>query len=306
MPLAVLAALVLRLPVPRAFAWHFVHGDCWARGVWLHDRIAGSEAPIDVAFVGTSRTILSIDDAAIEKDLARHGLDWKVANLGYCRNGRNLQVAIARDLLAARRVRHLVVEVSNREFPTSHPVYGYVARSDDLWARPLDRGFEYLSDAYHGFLTRWDLAKTRLLALPLPATRPPDEVFGHAGQPGANEAFGDLPRLLADTRSRRLARAEARGAPSAGRSRLGHAELRYLAGLAAATGTRLHFLYMQSYGEPWERIWSRDVYESLGDVWVPPRPIFEDPSLWWDPHHLNTDGAAALSAWLAERLEQER
>ncbi len=319
LPLAVGAFLLLRTPLSRAYAWHFVQGDCQrvdtkeGRGIWVHDRIEAADAPIDVAFVGTSRTILSIDDAAIEADLRQRGIDARIANFGYCRNGRNLHVAIARDLLSAHEVKHLVVEVSNREFNDSHPMYGYVARTDDLWARPVSRGFTYAKDLYHGLLVRLDQAKARLLGSGMPAAKAPTPGYGHFGIPGFVGARADPPltqaqwlESLARTKSRRSARAEGRGAPSTWRSRLGHAELRYLAGLAAATDTRLHFLYMQSYGEPWGRIWSRSVYESLGDVWMPPASIFQDPENWWDEHHLSARGARDLSAWLAKRIAEAR
>lgn len=315
LPLAVGAVVLLRTPLSRSFAWHFVRGDCQdrdgqGRGIWLHDRIQATDRPVDVAFVGTSRTILSIDDAAIEADLRQRGIKAHVANFGYCRNGRNMHVAIARDLLAAQEVKHLVVEVSNREFDDSHPMYGYVARTDDLWARPIERGFTYLKDLYHGLLVRLDQAKTRLLGFTMPPAKAPNPPRGHFANPGfarANVLTRDQwLESLARTKARRSARAERRGAPSAWRSRLSHAELRYLAGLAAATGTRLHFLYMQSYGEPWARIWSRSVYEPLGDVWIPPASIFQDPENWWDEHHLSARGARDLSAWLAERIAEAR
>ena len=112
-PFGLGAAVLLTGPLDRTFAWHFVKGDCWGHGVWLDDRIGFDDAPVDVAFVGTSRTILGIDDRGIEAMLAERGLEVEVVNLGYCRNGRNLHTTVARDLLASKPVRHIVIEVAN-------------------------------------------------------------------------------------------------------------------------------------------------------------------------------------------------
>lgn len=300
-PFALLGVYLLRAPLPRTYAWDFVRGDCHKRGVWIRDRLAAVNIPMDVAFVGTSRTIRSMDDAEIEKELRKRGSDLKVANLGYCRNGRNLQVAIAREFMTAKPGGHLVIEVSNREFPTTHPLFGYVAQTDDLWSRLPERGLDVPRDLYHGMLTRLDEVKTRLLGLPYPEVEEPESV---------HLVWGSYKRerqaMMRGTKIRRTKRAERRGGPSASRSRLGHAEIRHLAGLAAATDTKLHFLYLQSYAEPWARIWSKDLYEQFGDVWIPPREIFESPWNWADVHHLNKFASDRLAVWAAEKIIEAR
>lgn len=298
-PLAVGGMLLLAAPLDRTFAWHFVRGDCWERGVELDDRMRGGGPPIDVAFLGTSRTIHGIDEAAIQQELDNRGVGRHIANFGYCRNGRNMQTALARDLLATQPVRHLVVEVENREFPEGHAMFGYVAATEDLWARPGDRGWAYVTDAYHGFLVRLDEAKARFLGLPLPTASAPKPKPRIRGIDRVAP-----PEELGRTKAKRQARAAQRERPSAQRNRLGYAELHRLKGLAEATGTKLHFLYLTSYGEPWARVWSRDLYESMGDVWIPPRGIFEDPANWFDRNHVNMDGARLLADWLAKRIAE--
>lgn len=145
------------------------------------------------------------------------------------------------------------------------------------------------------------------MGLPAGTASEPASLHGFAGKEGvAGGPPEAMEALLAATKARRGARAATRGKPADRRLRLGHASLRKLAGQAAATGTQLHFLYLQSYGEPWARIWSRDVYEALGDLWIPPAEIFQDPANWWDPNHLNERGARALAAWIATRLSEAR
>ncbi|MFV1958498.1 MAG: hypothetical protein ACC662_03690, partial [Planctomycetota bacterium] len=296
-PLVLGALTLFTVPYPRAFAYRFVKGDCWGRGIWIEQRIDVSPVPVDVAFLGTSRTIHAIDDARIEALLEKGGVSAHVVNLGYCRNGRNLHEVIARDLLEAKDVKDLVIEVSDTEFGDSHPMFGYLARTDDLLAERLRPNLDYARDLFHGLVGRFERVRADVLPIAPPA--PPGEIGLHGGAALPRVAE---PEAMAAKRAKRRARAAA--APERGREAFPRQALGALAKRAKDRGARLHFLYLPSYGEPWARMANEDLYRALGDVWIPPREIFDDPTHWMDPNHLNVEGARALATWLAERIQR--
>lgn len=299
LPLALGAALLFTVPLPRAFAWYFVRGDSRGRGLWVQDRVVANPAPVDVAFVGTSTTWYGVDDAAIQRALAEAGRDLQVVNFGYGRNGRNHHYAIARDLLDSRRVKHLVVGVANDEHRGSHPLFGHLARTDDLLGAPMVTDTDYFEDLYRGLVTRLDAAKYGLLGLPWPAPAADGRLHGVLRTDRDRE---ESAAVLDAAWARRHARMAARGAPQGVRTRRPRHYLRALADIASRHETQVHFLYLPQYGYPWAELAYRDLYEELGDLWIPPEVIFRDRRNWFDRNHLNRRGQALLAAWLAERL----
>lgn len=85
----------LWLPYPRSQAYGSLPEDCYGHGPWLYHRLFEDPRPIDVAFLGSSRTL-----RAVHEEQVFPAVDSPVvANLGYCRLGRNLHWVIASDLM---------------------------------------------------------------------------------------------------------------------------------------------------------------------------------------------------------------
>ncbi len=291
------AVLAMR-PLDRSFAYRYLKGDCGGQARWIYDRIVENRAPIDVAFLGTSRTIRAVDDAAIERRLADRGVPVTVANFGYCRPGRDLQRAIADLLLSARAVRLLVVEVDDTENPNSHPVQGYIAEGDalvppfGLWHR------EVPSDLVQAFEVRFEAARQRLL-LGDAGLRPYDP------DPHGFRPVGEgtpPPAYLARRRRERQARARRSQAYSRRTLAFPRYHLQAIARRCRDQGIVLAFLYLQSYGEPWASMREGAFYRSLAPVWIPPREVFEDPAMWKDDAHLNDRGSRTIVPWFADRI----
>ena len=86
LPLLLLGVWIAVRPLDKHFAFRYIKGDCLGHGRWIHDRIVENPLPIDVAFVGTSRTVRAVDDTQIERRLRdAYDLPLHVANFGYCR-----------------------------------------------------------------------------------------------------------------------------------------------------------------------------------------------------------------------------
>ena len=110
------------------FAYHYLEKNCGNRAAWMYQRIFVDEAPVDIAFIGSSRTFSVVRDDLLEKNL---GLS--VVNLGYCGMGRNLHYTIVKDLLNQKKVQHLILEVRSDEFRFSHPMFPYLAQNRDVF-----------------------------------------------------------------------------------------------------------------------------------------------------------------------------
>ena len=94
---------LLSAPYSKEYAYQQIQKDCRS-GSWIHQRLFENEQEIDLAFVGTSRTMCGVQDVEIEKLLAsQYGRNLKVANLGVCRNGMNLHYLISRDLFQQKK-----------------------------------------------------------------------------------------------------------------------------------------------------------------------------------------------------------
>ena len=120
--------LLLVIPVDKRQKFVGLEADCYNHGIWVHDRIFHSQTPIDIAFLGSSHTICGVDDGFLSEKI--EGLE--VANLGYCRLGRNLNYVLLKELVSQNEVQQIIIEVREKEDRFSHPIFPYMARSEDV------------------------------------------------------------------------------------------------------------------------------------------------------------------------------
>jgi hypothetical protein len=231
-----------------------------------------------------------------------HGQAWGVANLGYCRPGRNLQYAVLKDLLRVRLPAHVVLEVGHHEPHYSHPMFPYVADAEDIVGAPVLTNKAVVSDLWDGVVVRFERWRQTLLYDD--GDLPPVDERPHAFREQTRRA----PIEILERRKRRWAgRAASTSAPgddTSSRRRFGRHYLDSVIELAKRHDVQVHFLYLPAYGAPWAVMEEEAVYRRHGDLWVPPREIFEEPAHWMDESHLNAFGARKLATWLAERIAQ--
>ena len=111
-----LGTMILFLfPIDKNFRYHFVQGECDDKASWIYDRIFNQADNIDIVFSGASQISCAIMDESIERQLSKMGKELKVANLGYCRRGRDIQYVMLKDMFIAKKPKILIIEVAEDE-----------------------------------------------------------------------------------------------------------------------------------------------------------------------------------------------
>lgn len=116
LPFLIGVVVLFLIPVNKKFSFNFVKGECDNKASWIYHRIFEDERPIDIAFMGASQTGCAIMDKTIEKLLSDSlGRNINVANLGYCRRGRDIQYVMLKELFRHKKPSILVIEVAEDE-----------------------------------------------------------------------------------------------------------------------------------------------------------------------------------------------
>jgi len=163
LPIVAIVLILFFIPINKRFAYHFIKGNCYDHGAWMYDRIYENEMPVDIAFIGSSRTLHAINEPLVEEKLnkATNG-GFHVLNLGYCKQGRNFQYAVLKDLLSKKHPKLVVIEVSEDEQRSSHPSYPFIADTKDLLVAPFLNQY-YIGDLFKSLTMRWEYIKNKLV-----------------------------------------------------------------------------------------------------------------------------------------------
>ncbi|MBV8971433.1 MAG: hypothetical protein JO290_03985 [Sphingomonadaceae bacterium] len=116
--------------------WQLIENTLYGNATWAYERIHFDPAPIDVAIIGSSRTLLGLSGPCIAEKLAADGLPLNVANLSVIEDGRNIQWAIARELFRFKKPRVLVMVMGSSFHPWGHPGFKYIAPAAGIAAPP--------------------------------------------------------------------------------------------------------------------------------------------------------------------------
>lgn len=258
---------------------------------WIYDRIFKSRTPIDIAFIGSSHTICAVNDSLLEARLVTRR-KVHIANLGYCRLGRNLHYSFARKLLLFKQPKYIVLEVSERENRVGHPEFGYFARAEELLMPVLFYNPGMVTDIYNALSMRMATMKNYLDGN-MVSVQPPQRYYGYLN---AYEAGN--PAELAAKKEKNKAWQRATGISRWWNNQYPFSYLERIEKEADVNGCKLLFLYLPAYGaipEPEEA----DFYRSKGTLLIAPDSIYQSPEFWKDPDHMNAMGAHTLSKWLA-------
>lgn len=285
------------LPLDKSFVYHYIQQDCAGHGTWIHHRIFKNTKPVDVAFIGSSRSIHSIMDEVVEKELGDTSLH--VATLGYCRLGRNMSYLLLKDLLRHKQPKMLVLEVREDEDHFSHPMFPYLAETKDVLFPTLLFNRDILSDLYLNLETRFEYKKQRLLGQIPTAYPQQNREYGY----GPSDLQAEAGLLEAKKQERQL-RAE-RKLKAKGRNfhmRFPRSYLHKINQLVKENDIELYFLYLPEYGWPLDTPFELNTYQQYGRVLLPPEEIFTNATHWMDDGHLNDQGALELSKWVSTQL----
>ena len=312
--LAGVAAMVA-LPHDKFLRYQALNDGSAPTAYWIYERIHDDATPIDVAFIGTSRTGMSVHSRRLEDELQRRGVTAKAVNLYLVKTGVNLQYVVARELLEARTIKLLVVEIDEREDRKPHPDFIYLADTSDILAAPLLVNLNYLSDIARlpgrqaGLFIETQMRRSGLQA---PGAFPPP-------YEGPNLDHGQFLTTLDGVKhDRRVVHTEAqmaalRAAEDAAITppllpasmsdvefRLSRYYMVRILDIAAAHGVRVVFLYTPRYGGP-NQPQPYLQYAARADL-INPWSQLQDYRLWSDVTHVNWDGAQRLTDYVAQAL----
>lgn len=317
---ATLGAMVA-IPHSRYVRWQDERTEAYARLGWVYERIHYDPTPTDIVLIGTSHTMNGLDGLAIAQRIAAGGTrapDGRcltVTNLAIPAYGRNLHWAIANELLSVRKPRAIVLEVFENETRKAHPLFSHVADSADLLKAPalinqnyvadlirlpyrqLKLGVESVAPAAFGLKPRFDRAEydgstvdnTRVVSVHGQAFTPPLDTVMDSAQleeaAAANRAGKDLNML-----------------PKAWEAYEYAVPRHYVAAIlsgADKAGVPVYLLYLPSYGMPPKPY---DMRPFAGRPMLTVNDLLRRRDWWHDVAHLNAQGAAAVSARVADLL----
>lgn len=266
--------------------------DCANRANWMYQRVFKDSLAVDLAFIGSSRTMNSLNERLMEEVLPNQQL----LNYAYCRYGRNLQYIFIRDLITQKSVHTIVLEVRAEENASSHPIFPYLAENEDLVTAYPFYNQHWLSDWGTAFQFRLQLLQEQAWQ-------------NGSGMDLDTHEYGFTPNYTIPD-SKALEKHYEREVSESG-SLEGQIKdtyplhyLRRIKSLCDGNKVNLLLLYLPSYGVTVSPK-NEDVYHQLGTLITPPPSILENPTYWADGNHLNPEGSVVLSRWLAQRLKKE-
>lgn len=285
-------------PYSEEFAYHFIEDDCYNHGSWIFDRITRNLTPIDIAFIGSSHTIHAIQEKQIEQLVGSHN---HIANLGYCRSGRNLEFVLLQMLLKHKAPKVIVIEVYEDETKNSHDIFPYLANTSDLFLTPTLINRDYFSDIYNGALARLEYFKAKnVFSKRISVTN--NELYGY-GAADRRVTEEELAKNVAAWK-KRLNRFEPESIEKI-KIKYPFAYLKKIIRIIKEKNIQLFFIYLPESGSKLKRPKYADYYQNTGTLLLPPQFIFDDATNWMDAAHLNDKGSELFSTWMADQLRNE-
>ncbi len=287
------------IPINKKFSYNFVKGECDNKASWIYHRIFEDERKIDIAFTGASQTSCAVIDETIEKELKnRLKENINVANLGYCRRGRDLQYIMLKELFKHKKPSILIIEVAEDEPKKSHPVFPYLAENSDLWGSFVFFNQRYFSNLWKGTAVRFEQLKSKVLQS--------DYLIVNN-----NNSFGYMP-------SNQIASAEdfnqnksdwqernSKLKPALFRNiELNYSEtyLEEIVELAKENNCKIMFLYLPESGSGIKTPLLSEFYTNLGELITLPDSIISNYLNWKDATHFNDSGAKKASDFIVNKL----
>ena len=286
--------LLIFLPVDKRHKYQGISGDCDNRGIFIHDRVFVNEKSIDLLFLGSSHTINGIDDQLIETKLAN---GTTVANLGYCRLGRNFSYILLKEVLEAKQPKHLILEVRENENRYSHPIFPHIASSKDVLLPKLFFNRDIFVDAIDHFSYKLELNQDLIFKQQkeIPVN---SKLYGCASYPDT----ADYKILEKRKTNFNLNDREDNQVSIDFYASYSRGYLKKINRICKEQNIRLSFIYLPSYGVNFKQPKEQETYLKYGDIFLPPNEILDDKNNWFDDGHLNKSGNEKLSLWLVEEL----
>jgi len=313
----VVASLLPQNPYQR---WQLLDGTIHANARWIYERNHFDPTPIDVAFIGPSRMGAAVNAPRLGGALSALGAPSNVVNFSLPEGGRNVNLAVAEQMFAAKTPKLLVLGVIEKPTRFGHSTFKYLADASEI----VDPG--YLGDVnYFSDLIYLPFRQMRLFAADwLPGGLGLAQAFDPARYRGSSiDTTGSI--VLPDGRIkngetpaseaeliRGVRKLEAGAHPPILPASLADLEfgderhyIREIVELAEKSGTKVAFLFLPYYAGPsrLEDVQERTFYERFGPV-LDAGFLAPHAELYADYGHLTRGGAENLTDWLAKPIAE--
>jgi hypothetical protein len=300
LPFLIGTVLLFLIPVDKKFSYNFVKGECDNKASWIYHRIFENNDDIDIAFLGASHISCTVMDEYIENELnsfVEQGI--KVANLGYCRGGRDIQFVMLKDLFQSKKPKVLVLEVMEDEPKKSHPVFPYLAESGDLWKSFIFFNQRYFTNIWKGIVVRFEQLKSIIFQTDnMQFNVVSDYGYLHSKQIASAE---DLAQNKINWQERNS---------KSKTELLRNVELNYskhylqkIIKLAGQNNCKIMFLYLPESGSGLKTPLLTGYYKKFGELILLPDSIISNQLNWKDATHFNDMGAKKASEFIVNELE---
>ncbi len=234
-----------------------------------------------MAFLGTSRTMNAVNDSALSKA-------WKlrVANLGYCRPGRNVQLEILKLLLANHSPKAILVEVNQEEDWYGHFDFGNVVTTQEVLSSFHSKNPKFLRDVKQNFVMKFDLFQNRILNT------------SYATE-NCNWGFSNI--LAAGTGLNPVSFADTNSTDQRFTSLF---YLKQIIDLAKQNNCSVFFHYLPTFGLSAYRPHLEDYYNQSGRLVYPPASL-SNKSFWADNSHIILAGSKIYTDHLIQEISFE-
>ena len=291
--------------------WQLLDGTIHANARWIYERSEFDPTPIDVVFVGPSRTGAGVNAPRLSAALAARGLPSNVVNFSFPEAGRNINYAVVEQLLRHKTPKLLVLGVTEKPSRFGHSAFKFIAPRALIAAPGYGSDLNYLSDLVYLPYRQMrlflediapDLFGADKTFDPARYRGPSVDTTGSLTLPGGIHKEGDLPGSAHEL-ARGVHKLEAGEHPPLLPARYADIEfgderhyIRRIADLARAKGVKVVFLFLPYYTGPSE-LQEFDFYRSFGPVW---NAGYVSPHAEWfaDYGHLTRTGAENVTDWL--------
>jgi hypothetical protein len=314
----VLCAASLALPHDPYIRWQSFQGTMFERTRYQYERLHFDSAPIDVVFIGSSRTAAGIDPGLLEAALSERGQSLRVIDMSLPASGMDIRMAQAREALRARPgVKLLVIAVVEALPRDGHQAFGELATGTEILSGPL-----LVNRNYPANLARLPMRQIKLAtASVLPEAFGYQARFNPKSYPGSSYDFSGGNTMDGALETYRLpAHAEALRQEARQRRReitpqilpealaflefgVSRSSLLEIIAMAGANGTRVAFMHLpffEGYAQPRDADWLATHANVWTADWMRTRPEY-----YKDAAHASPLVKERLNAWAAERIIEE-
>ena len=266
--------------------------DCANHGIWIHDRITSNNKKIDIAFIGSSHTINGINDKLISERLKTK----EAVNFGYCRFGRNLSYVLLKEIYERKKIKQLILEVTENEDQYSHPIFPFIASSKDvIFPNPFFNR-DLIADIWSHFVFKVEMLQETCY------NKTPNTPFSTSDFGMLNATDTASVTILNATKS--LVNNKSKFEQDF-RANYARVYLKKISDFCKENKIKLTFLYLPSYAERLAKPVEYQTYRKYGKVLIPPNRILNKQANWFDENHLNLTGANELSIWVSDQIDKK-